>query len=100
MSEMWEPEAVASWGGYYTMLEEVNQYRVGSDMESFKLFEDKVAANPGDFNKLVLEFKYPDPAGVELKGSDRVPTSFEAKWFDTSGVPESQGFRNTPDRKR
>ena len=82
------------------MLEEVNQYRVGSDMESFKLFEDKVAANPGDFNKLVLEFKYPDPAGVELKGSDRVPTSFEAKWFDTSGVPESQGFRNTPDRKR
>ena len=72
---MWEPEAVASWGGYYIMLEEVNQYRVGSDMGSFKLLEDKVAANPGDFNKLVLEFKYPDPAGVELKGRDRVPTS-------------------------
>ena len=82
------------------MLEEVNQYRVGSDMESFKLLEDKVAANPGDFNKLVLEFKYPGPAGVELKGRDKVPASFEAKWFDASGVPESQGFRNTPDRKR
>ena len=82
------------------MLEEVNQYRVGSDMDSFKLLEDKVAANPGDFNKLVLEFKYPDPAGVELKSRDKVPTSFEAKWFDASGAPESQGFQNTPDRKR
>ena len=82
------------------MLEEVNQYRVGSDMDSFKLLEGKVAANPGDFNKLVLEFKYPGPAGVELKGRDKVPASFEAKWFDASGVPESQGFQNTPDRKR
>jgi len=39
---MWEPEAVASWGGYYTMLEEVNQYRVDSKLKSYYKFEQEI----------------------------------------------------------
>ena len=36
----------------------------------------------------------------KITNSERVPTSFEAKWFDAAGVPDSQGFRNIPNRKR
>ena len=50
---MWEPEAIASWDGYYTMLEEVNQYRVDSKLKSYKRFEEEIAADPENFRNLV-----------------------------------------------
>ena len=82
------------------MLEEVNQYRVDSDMESFKLFEEEVAGSPGDFNKLVLEFDYPDPADpTKLTNTERVPEKFEAKWTDAAGEADSRPFGNLPSRK-
>ena len=77
------------------MLEEVNQYRVDSDMESFKLFEEEVVGSPGDFNKLVLEFDYPDPANpAKIANSERVPTSFEARWTNAAGEAKMKGFKN------
>ena len=96
MSEMWEPEAIASWDGYYTMLEEVNQYRVDSKLKSYYKFEEEVAANPENFKKLVLEFKYPEPTGPKLTDSERVPTRFEATWTDANGIPDRRRFENTP----
>lgn len=79
------------------MLEEVNQYRVDSDMESFKLFEEEVAGSPGDFNKLVLEFDYPDPADpAKLANSEKVPTRFEATWVDANGKSMRRRFENVP----
>ena len=41
------------WGGYYTMLEEVNQYRVDSKLKSYKRFEEEIAADPENFRNLV-----------------------------------------------
>ena len=80
-----------------TMLEEVNQYRVDSDMESFKLFEEEVVGSPGDFNKLVLEFDYPDPADpAKLANSEKVPTRFEATWVDANGKSMRRRFENVP----
>ena len=79
------------------MLEEVNQYRVDSDMESFKLFEEEVVGSPGDFNKLVLEFDYPDPADpAKLANSEKVPTRFEATWVDANGKSMRRSFENVP----
>ena len=79
------------------MLEEVNQYRVDSDMESFKLFEEEVVGSPGDFNKLVLEFDYPDPADpAKLANSEKVPTRFEATWVDANGKSMRRRFENVP----
>lgn len=83
------------------MLEEVNQYRVDSDMESFKLFEEEVVGSPGDFNKLVLEFDYPDPADpAKLANSEKVPTRFEASWTDSNGALRSRPFENVPPRSK
>ena len=70
------------------MLEEVNQYRVDSKLKSFKPFEEKIAADPESFRNLVIEFKYPEPAGPKIMDTERVPTSFEAKWIDRTGVPQ------------
>ena len=71
---MWEPEAVASWGGYYTMLEEVNQTRVGKESNSYLLLERKFAAKPENYNNIVLEFEYPEPADpTKLTNTERVP---------------------------
>ena len=79
------------------MLEEVNQYRVDSDMESFKLFEEEVVGSPGDFNKLVLEFDYPDLADpAKLANSEKVPTRFEATWVDANGRSMRRRFENVP----
>lgn len=82
------------------MLEEVNQYRVDSRLKSYYKFEQEVAANPGDFNRMVLEFKYPEPTGPKLTDGDRVPTSFEATWVDSDGVPGRKGFENLPEDAR
>ena len=83
------------------MLEEVNQTRVGKESNSYLLLERKFAAKPENYNNLVVEFEYPEPADpTKLTNSERVPASFEAKWFDAAGVPDSQGFRNIPNRKR
>ena len=78
------------------MLEEVNQYRVDSKLKSYYKFEEKVAANPENFKKLVLEFKYPEPTGPKLTDSERVPTRFEATWTDANGIPDRRRFENTP----
>jgi len=59
-------------------------------------FEEKVAANPENFKKLVLEFKYPEPTGPKLTDSERVPTRFEATWTDANGIPDRRRFENTP----
>ena len=83
------------------MLEEVNQYRVDSDMELFKLFEEEVVGSPGDFNKLVLEFDYPDPADpAKLANSEKVPARFEASWTDSNGALRSRPFENVPPRSK
>ena len=91
---MWEPEAVASWGGYYTMLEEVNQYRVDSKLKSYKRFEEQIAADPDNFRNLVIEFKYPEPAGPKITDTERVPTSFEARWTNAAGETKLKEFKN------
>ena len=96
MSEMWEPEAVASWGGYYTMLEEVNQYRVDSKLKSYKRFEEQIAADPDNFRNLVIEFKYPEPAGPKIADTERVPIKFEATWVDANGKTVRRPFENVP----
>ncbi len=44
--EEMEPEAVASWGGYYTMLEEVNQTRVGKESNLCLLLSSESSAKP------------------------------------------------------
>ena len=77
-----------------TMLEEVNQYRVDSKLKSFKPFEEKIAADPENFRNLVIEFKFPEPAGPKIMDAERVPTSFEAKWIDRTGVPQQAEFSN------
>ena len=96
MSEMQEPEAVASWGGYYTMLEEVNQYRVDSKLKSYKRFEEQIAADPENFKNLVIEVKYPESAGSKVTDTERVPTKFEATWVDANGKSTRRGFENVP----
>lgn len=94
---MWEPEAVASWGGYYTMLEEVNQTRVGKESNSCLLLERKFAAKPEKYNNLVMEFKYSNPVDpAKMTNSERVPTRFEATWTDANGIPDRKRFENTP----
>ena len=82
------------------MLEEVNQTRVGKESNSYLLLERKFAAKPENYNNLVVEFKYSDPADpAKITNSERVPTRFEAKWHDAAGVPGSQGFRNVSNHK-
>ena len=82
------------------MLEEVNQTRVGKESNSYLLLERKFAAKPENYNNLVVEFKYSDPADpTKMTNSERVPTSFEAKWHDAAGVPGVQGFQNMSNRK-
>ena len=78
------------------MLEEVNQYRVDSKLKSYYKFEEEVAANPENFKKLVLEFKYPEPTGPKRTDSERVPTRFEATWTDANGIPDRRRFENIP----
>ncbi|WP_448752291.1 DNA/RNA non-specific endonuclease [Actinomyces naeslundii] len=79
-----------------TMLEEVNQYRVDSQLESYKMFEENIAANPENFRNLVVEFKYPEPAGPEFTPADKVPTKFIATWNDASGKSMRRRFENVP----
>ena len=83
------------------MLKEVNQNPRHSTMESYKNFEQDVAANPEGFNKLVIDFQYPDPADpTKLTKTERVPTKFEAKWTDASGDLDARKFKNVPPRKQ
>ena len=79
-----------------TMLEEVNQYLVDSQLESYKMFEEDIAANPENFRNLVVEFKYPEPAGPEFTPADKVPTKFIAAWNDASGKSMRRRFENVP----
>ena len=79
------------------MLEEVNQNPRRSTMESYKKFEQDVAANPDGFNKLVIDFQYPDPVDpTKLTKTERVPTKFEAAWTDANGVMKDRSFENIP----
>ena len=79
------------------MLEEVNQTRVGKESNSYLLLERKFAAKPENYNNLVVEFKYSDPADpAKITNSERVPTRFEATWTDANGIPDRKRFENTP----
>ena len=79
------------------MLKEVNQNPRHSTMESYKNFEQDVAANPEGFNKLVIDFQYPDPADpTKLTKTERVPSEFRAIWKDASGGVDSRQFENLP----
>ena len=79
------------------MLEEVNKNPRHSTMESYKNFEQDVAANPEGFNKLVIDFQYPDPADpTKLTKTERVPSEFRAIWKDASGGVDSRQFENLP----
>ena len=79
------------------MLKEVNQNPRHSTMESYKKFEQDVAANPDGFNKLVIDFQYPDPVDpTTLTKTERVPTKFEAAWTDANGVMKDRSFENIP----
>ena len=79
------------------MLKEVNQNPRHSTMESYKKFEQDVAANPDGFNKLVIDFQYPDPVDpTKLTKTERVPTKFEAAWTDANGVMKDRSFENIP----
>ena len=78
------------------MLEEVNQYRVDSKLKSYKQFEEQIAADPENFKNLVIEFKYPEPAGPKIADAERVPTKFEATWTDANGIPDRERFENIP----
>ena len=79
-----------------TMLEEVNQYRVDSKLKSYKRFEEQIAADPDNFRNLVIEFKYPEPAGPKIADTERVPTKFEATWVDANGKTVRRPFKNVP----
>ena len=76
------------------MLGEVNHYRVDSKLKSYKPFEDNIAADPENFRNLVIEFKYPEPAGPKIMDAERVPISFEAKWIDRTGMTQQAEFSN------
>ena len=79
------------------MLEEVNQTRVGKESNSYLLLERKFAAKRENYNNLVVEFKYSDPADpAKMTNSERVPTRFEATWTDANGIPDRKRFENTP----
>lgn len=79
------------------MLEEVNQTRAGKESNSYLLLERKFAAKPENYNNLVVEFKYSDPAdSAKMTNSERVPTRFEAIWTDANGIPDRKRFENTP----
>ena len=66
-----------------------------------KKFEQDVAANPEGFNKLVLDFQYPDPADpTKLTKTERVPSEFRASWKDASGGVDAREFKNVPPRKQ
>ena len=79
------------------MLEELNQTRVGKESNSYLLLERKFAAKPENYNNLVMEFKYSDPADpAKMTNSERVPTRFEATWTDANGIPDRKRFENTP----
>ena len=78
------------------MLGEVNQYRVGGKLKSYKRFEEQIAADPENFKNLVIEFKYPEPADSKVADTERVPTKFEATWVDANGKSTRRGFENVP----
>ena len=81
------------------MLKEVNQNPLHNTMESYKKFEQEIAANPENYRNLVVEFEYPDPADpTKLANSEKVPTGFEAIWADSNGVLRSRPFENVPPR--
>lgn len=83
------------------MLEEVNKNPRRSTMESYKKFEQDVAANPDGFNKLVIDFQYPDPVDpTKLTKTERVPSEFQASWKDASGGVDAREFKNVPPRKQ
>ena len=83
------------------MLEEVNQTRVGKESNSYLLLERKFAAKPENYNNLVLEFEYPEPADLtKLTNTERVPEKFEVKWTDAAGEADSKPFENLPPQKR
>ena len=67
-----------------------------SQLESYKMFEENIAANPENFRNLVVEFKYPEPAGPEFTPADKVPTKFIATWNDASGKSMRRRFENVP----
>ena len=83
------------------MLEEVNQTRIGKESNSYLLLERKVAAKPENYNNLVLEFEYPEPADpTKLTNTERVPKKFEVKWTNAAGEADSKPFENLPPQKR
>ena len=83
------------------MLEEVNQTSVGKESNSYLLLERKFAAKPENYNNLVLEFEYPEPADpTKLTNTERFPKKFEVKWMTAAGEADSKPFENLPPQKR
>ena len=79
------------------MLKEVNQNPRHSTMESYKEFEQEVAANPDGFNKLVIDFQYPNPVDpAKLTKTERVSKGFDESWTDAAGVLDGRRFENLP----
>ena len=77
------------------MLEEVNQTRVGKESNSYLLLERKFAAKPENYNNLVVEFKYSDPADpTKITNTERVPEKFEARWTNAAGEAKMKEFKN------
>ena len=77
------------------MLEEVNQTRVGKESNSYLLFERKFAAKPENYNNLVVEFKYSDPADpAKMTNTERFPEKFEARWTNAVGEAKMKEFKN------
>ena len=79
------------------MLKEVNQNPRHSTMESYKEFEQEVAANPDGFNNLISDFQYPDPADpTKLTKTERGSKGFDESWTDVAGVLNGRRFENLP----
>ena len=77
------------------MLEEVNQTRVGKESNSYLLLERKFAAKRENYNNLVVEFKYSDPADpAKMTNTERVPEKFEARWTNAAGEAKMKEFKN------
>jgi len=63
----------------------------------YKNFEQDVAANPDGFNKLVIDFQYPNPVdSTKLTKTERVSKGFDESWTDVAGVLDGRRFENLP----
>jgi len=84
------------------MHKDVNRGTNGTYMDSYKRFEDEIAANPGNYRNIDIRIEYDGPPAnadsvsrlSDVNPTDRVPTKFRAEWVDENGMLQSRNFDN------